>query len=98
MSIHRDVQTNFTQSELVSLASYFSGSRSKTFISTRRRTPAMRNCADGDDLVPDKPAIASLVQTMLVAPPTPEPSPDAMALAVDRRRRHCASTSRTAAA
>jgi hypothetical protein len=35
----------------------------------------------GDSLVPDTQARAHLVATMLVAPPAPEPSPDAMALA-----------------
>ena len=37
--------------------------------------------SDGDDLIPDKTQLASIVQNNLVAPPTPQPSPDAMALA-----------------
>jgi hypothetical protein len=35
----------------------------------------------GGDLLADKPALGQLVQNMLIAPPTPAPSPDAMALA-----------------
>src|SRR6185437_5509589 len=35
----------------------------------------------GDSLVPDAAAREQLVQTMLIAPPAPLPSPDAMALA-----------------
>ena len=35
----------------------------------------------GDSLVPDTPARAQLVAIMLVAPPVPVPSPDALALA-----------------
>ena len=79
--INRDVQTNFTQSELVTLASYFSGVSLKDVHFAQTPYTGDEELADGDDLVPDKPAIARLVQTMLVAPPTPEPSPDAMALA-----------------
>ncbi|MGB6060434.1 MAG: LCP family protein [Candidatus Aquilonibacter sp.] len=79
--INRDVQTNFTQSELVTLASYFSGVSLKDVHFNQTPYTGDQELADGDDLVPDKPAIAKLVQTMLVAPPTPEPSPDAMALA-----------------
>ena len=79
--INRDVQTNFTQSELVTLASYFSGVSLKDVHFAQTPYTADEERADGDDLVPNKPEIAKLVQTMFVAPPTPEPSPDAMALA-----------------
>ncbi len=79
--VHRDVQTNFTQSELVTLASYFSGLSLQGVHFAQTPYTGDEQLADGDDLVPDKAAIAKMVQTMLVAPPTPEPSPDAMALA-----------------
>jgi len=79
--IHRDVQTNFTQSELVALASYFSGLSPRDIHFNETPYLGDQELADGDDLIPDKPAIAKLVQSMLIAPPTPEPSPDAMALA-----------------
>ena len=41
----------------------------------------MRNSPTATISFPTSRQIAKLVQTMLVAPPTPEPSPDAMALA-----------------
>ncbi len=79
--VHRDVQTNFTDSELVALASYFSGLSLHDVHFAETPYTGDEELADGDDLIPDRPGIAKLVQTMLVAPPTPEPSPDAMALA-----------------
>ncbi len=79
--INRDVQTNFTQSELVTLASYFSGLNLHNVHFAQTPYTGDEELADGDDLVPNKPEIAKLVQTMLVAPPTPEASPDDMALA-----------------
>ncbi|MGC2130676.1 MAG: LCP family protein [Candidatus Aquilonibacter sp.] len=79
--INRDVQTNFTQSEMVTLASYFSGLSLHDIHFAETPYTGDEERADGDDLVPNKPEIAKLVATMLVAPPTPEPSPDAMALA-----------------
>ena len=79
--IHRDVQTNFTQSEMVTLASYLSGISLKDIHFAETPYTGDEELADGDDLVPDRPGIAKLVQTMLIDPPTPEPSPDDMALA-----------------
>jgi LCP family protein required for cell wall assembly len=78
---HRDVQTNLTDSELVTLASYFSGVQLKDMHFNTTPYTGDEELADGDDLIPDRPGIDHLVQTMLVAPPSPEPSPDAMALA-----------------
>jgi LCP family protein required for cell wall assembly len=79
--IHRDIQTNFTQNELLALSSYFSGLSLKNISYATTPYTGDEELADGDDLIPDKPAISQIVQNMLVAPPTPEPSPDAMALA-----------------
>jgi LCP family protein required for cell wall assembly len=79
--IHRDVQTNFTQSELVTIASYFAGLSPHNVHFAQTPYLGDEELADGDDLIPDRPGIEKLVQTMLVAPPTPEPSPDEMALA-----------------
>src|ERR1700677_932292 len=79
--VHKDIQTNFTDSELVTLASYFSGVSLGSVHFDQTRYTGDVELADGDDLVPDMPKIHKLVQAMLVAPPTPEPSPDAMALA-----------------
>ena len=80
--IHRDIDTNMTQSELISLASYFSNGLSKDSIRFAE-IPYTDDVemADGDDLIPDEGARAKIVQTMLVAPPTPQVSPDAMVLA-----------------
>jgi len=79
--VHKDIQTNFTDSELVTLASYFSSVSLSNVHFNETPYTGDEELADGDDLVPDKPGIHKLVQTMLIAPPTPEPSPDAMALA-----------------
>lgn len=79
--INRDIQTNFTQSELVTLASYLSGLNLHDVHFAQTPYTGDEQLADGDDLVPNKPEIAKLVATMLVAPPTPEASPDEMALA-----------------
>lgn len=79
--LRKDVDTNFTDSELLSLASYFSGVAVKdVHFNTTPYTGDVER-ADGDDLIPDKAKLADMVQNMLIAPPTPEPSPDAMALA-----------------
>lgn len=79
--IHRDVDTNFTQNELFSLASYFSGFSPKDVHFAQIPYTGDVEMADGDDLVPDKTQLASIVQDNLIAPPTPQVSPDAMALA-----------------
>jgi LCP family protein required for cell wall assembly len=79
--VHRDVQTNMTQSELISLASYFSGLSLKDVHFETTPYTGDEELADGDDLIPDRPGIDHLAQTMLISPPTAEPSPDVMALA-----------------
>jgi polyisoprenyl-teichoic acid--peptidoglycan teichoic acid transferase len=79
--VHKDVDTNLTESEMVSLASYFSTLSLASVHFDKTPYTGDEELADGDDLVPDKPGIQHLVQTMLVAPPTPLPSPDDMALA-----------------
>jgi len=79
--IRRDVDTNLTQNELFSLASYFSGFSSKDVHFTQIPYTGDVEMPDGDDLIPDETQLASIVQDNLIAPPTPQPSPDAMALA-----------------
>jgi polyisoprenyl-teichoic acid--peptidoglycan teichoic acid transferase len=79
--IHRDIDTNLTQNELFSLASYFSEFSTKNVHFAQVPYTSDVEMADGDDLVPDKTQLASMVQDNLIAPPTPEASPDAMALA-----------------
>jgi LCP family protein required for cell wall assembly len=78
--VHKDIQTNFTQNEMVTLASYLATVSQKNIHFDKTPYLGDEERADGDDLVPDRPAIDKMVQTMLIAPPTAAPSPDAMAL------------------
>ncbi|MDQ2865035.1 MAG: LCP family protein [Candidatus Eremiobacteraeota bacterium] len=80
--VRKDIDTNFTDSELLSLASYFSGDLTKDSLHFDA-VPYTGDIelSDGDDLIADEAAKSKIVQSMLVAPPTPVPSPDAMALA-----------------
>jgi polyisoprenyl-teichoic acid--peptidoglycan teichoic acid transferase len=76
------VQTDFTDPELVSLANYYQGIPTSAIVSAQVPYTADVNLPNyGDSLVPDTGARAHLVATMLVTPPTPQPSPDAVALA-----------------
>lgn len=80
--VRKDIDTNFTDPELLSLVSYFSGSLTKDnlhFAEIPYTGDVM--LADGDDLIPDDAAKSKMVGRMLLAPPTAQPSPDAMALA-----------------
>ena len=79
---HKYVDTDFTDSELLSIAAYFQGISDKAIVTAQ--VPYVDDVdlpGYGDSLVPDTQARDRLVQTMLIAPPVPEPSPDAMALA-----------------
>ena len=78
----KDVSTDFTDSELLSLANYFSDMPPGGLKTAQVPYTANIDLPDyGDSLIPDTAARAQLVQSMLIAPPVPEPSPDAMALA-----------------
>lgn len=78
----RDVTTNFTTSELASLANYFAGIDPKALQTAQVPYTGDKYLADGGDaLVPDDVAKVRLVKNMLLSPPSPVPSPDAMALA-----------------
>ncbi|HET9028924.1 MAG TPA: LCP family protein [Candidatus Aquilonibacter sp.] len=79
--VHRDIQTNLTNDELFSLASYFAGVQLSDVHFAQIPYTGDVVLSDGDDLIPDKDKLAQIVQDNLVAPPTPQPSPDAMALA-----------------
>jgi len=76
------VQTDFTDSEMLSLASYYQGIAQNEIVANQ---VPYKDDIDlpgyGDSLVPDAQERDRLVQSMLLAPPVPEPSPDAMALA-----------------
>jgi hypothetical protein len=76
------VQTDFTDQELFSIATYFQGVPNFAIVS--KQVPFTGDVdlpSYGDSLVPDTQARAQLVASMLVAPPVPVPSPDALALA-----------------
>jgi LCP family protein required for cell wall assembly len=81
-AVHRNVQTDFTDSEMLSIANYFQGIPSSAIVSNQ--VPYVNDInlpGQGDSLVPDTAARAHLVATMLVAAPSPIPSPSAVALA-----------------
>jgi len=79
---HKYVETDFSNSELISLASYYQGIASSAIVSAQvPYTGDVDLPNEGDSLIPDTEARAHLVATMLTAPTTPVPSPDALALA-----------------
>jgi LCP family protein required for cell wall assembly len=76
------VQTDFTDQELFSIATYFQGVPNLAIVSKQVPFTADIDLPSyGDSLVPDVQARAHLVASMLVAPPVPVPSPDVLALA-----------------
>jgi LCP family protein required for cell wall assembly len=76
------VQTDFADSELLSIASYYQGMPAAAIVSNQVPYVDDINLPGyGDSLVPDTTARAHLVATMLTAPPSPIASPDALALA-----------------
>jgi polyisoprenyl-teichoic acid--peptidoglycan teichoic acid transferase len=76
------VQTDFTDSELISLATYYQGVSSSAIVSAQVPYTADVNLPnEGDSLVPDTTERARLVAKMLMPPPSAIPSPDALALA-----------------
>ena len=76
------VQTDFTSSELLSLATHYEGISDSAIVAKQvPYTDDIDLPGYGDSLVPDEAAREQLVQTMLIAPPAPLPSPDALALA-----------------
>lgn len=79
---HRDVTTNMSNDELLSLASFYLGISPHDIHTAQVPYVGDKILADGGDaLVPDDGAKVKLVKSMLIAPPTPEASPDTMALA-----------------
>ncbi len=82
IAIVRDnLQTNMTQSEMLSIASYYADITPADFDAKQVPYTGDVEMADGDDLIPNDPEKAQLVHQMLVAPPSPVPSPDTLALA-----------------
>jgi LCP family protein required for cell wall assembly len=79
--VRKDVETDFNDNELASLAAYFSGITTKDVTFKELPYTGDVDMPDGDDLLVDETAKAQLVQDLLIAPPTPEVTPDANALA-----------------
>lgn len=77
----QNLQTNLTQNEMLTLATYYADATPKDFVSAQVPYTGDVELADGDDLLPNQTEKAQLVQQMLVAPPTPTPAPNEMALA-----------------
>ncbi len=76
------VDTDLTDNELISIASYYQGMPNSAIVTGQvPYTGDIDLPSYGDSLVPDTQARAQLVSTMLLAPPAPNPSPDAQALA-----------------
>jgi hypothetical protein len=76
------VQTDFSDSELLSLATFYQGIAPAAIVTAQVPfTDDINLPGYGDSLVPDTTARAKLVAAMLTAPPTPIASPDAIALA-----------------
>ncbi|HEY6325075.1 MAG TPA: LCP family protein [Candidatus Cybelea sp.] len=76
------VQTDFADSELLSIANYYQGMTDSSIVAAQvPYTDDVNLPGYGDSLVPDAAARARLVALMLTAPPAPVASPDAMALA-----------------
>jgi LCP family protein required for cell wall assembly len=79
---HKYVQTDFSNSELLAIASHYQGVPDASIVNKQvPYTDTIQLPDYGDTLVPDDAAKQQLVASMLLAPPAPEPSPDAMALA-----------------
>ncbi|HVN68295.1 MAG TPA: LCP family protein [Candidatus Binatia bacterium] len=76
------VQTDFSDSELLSLATFFQGIPSSAVVTAQvPYTDDINLPGYGDSLVPDAAARSRLVAKMLLAPPSAVPSPDTLALA-----------------
>lgn len=79
--VGNNLQTNLTQNEMLAIATYFADITPKDLVTKQVPYTGDVEMADGDDLIPDDAAKAQLVRAMLIAPPSPAPSPNAMALA-----------------
>lgn len=79
---HRDVDTNLTQQEELALATAFAGMPKNGLVTDTIKTLGDKELTyAGDVLIPDDPGIAQQVQSMLLNPPVPTPSPDSAAVA-----------------
>lgn len=79
---NRDVQTNLTRSEQLSLAVAFADMPKDGVKTDLVPYVADKTVADGGDvIIPDEAKKAQLVQNMLIDPPVPTPAPDPNAVA-----------------
>jgi LCP family protein required for cell wall assembly len=77
--MHRDVETNLTTGEEISLAAAFAGIASKDIVTAQVPYVTSIELPDyGDSIVPDEPAKRALVAAMLAAPAPPPPDPQAL--------------------
>jgi LCP family protein required for cell wall assembly len=79
--VRNNLQTNLSQSEMLSLATYYADVTPADFHSAQIPYTGDVMMPDGDDLIPNQTVMAQQVQHMLISPPAPEPSPSAVALA-----------------
>ena len=79
--VRSSLDTNMSQSEMISIATYYADATPSTLHAAQVPYTGDEELADGDDLIPDNTAKAQLVQRMLTAPPSPEPSANPLALA-----------------
>lgn len=79
--VRKNVTTNLSQSEMLTLASYFSDMDKNGVVKNQLHMADNVTLADGGAAITVDPAEKKkLVHDMLIAPPTPQPTPDAMAL------------------
>ncbi|HEY9085052.1 MAG TPA: LCP family protein [Candidatus Tyrphobacter sp.] len=79
--VRDNLQTNLTQGEMLSIASYYADVTPGDFQAKQVPYTGDVIMADGDDLIPNDAERVRLVHQMLVAPPLPVASPDPLALA-----------------
>lgn len=79
--IRRNVTTDLTESEMVALADYFLDFSTSDLHTAGLAWTPVTLPDGGEATLPDPTDLATKVRTMLIAPPTPLPSPNALALA-----------------
>lgn len=79
--IKRNVTTDLTESEMVALADYFLDFSTSDLHTAGLAWTPVTLPDGGEATLPDPSDLATKVRTMLIAPPTPLPSPNALALA-----------------
>lgn len=79
--VRKNVTTNLSQGEMLTLATYFSDMDKNGVVQDKLNMADNVTLADGGTAITVDPAEKTKkVHDMLIAPPTPQPSPDAMAL------------------